>query len=317
MMPIETPQAKEARLKLNRLDDAGEREKAFFTLYGVKSPKEILGLFEKEVKKIKITPIQKKLSKKAKEEQEQKSIEEQYPKILELILKYSHAIFYLYSKNQINKNIVYFRKVAIENINDENVDKAFKAINRLRDYKEEPKAKEHTQTIDSDCVALSHIEKLKKDLDEDNIKANTAIKEDKRTYAKVGIVALATGARVGEILKDFKIDKNSTIYDVEYIGKLLKEVQEYQSIRTDKKGEKNPFSERVMRNGIDNLKLPLSQQLKESEEKSYEASFEKWQEAHEKWEQSDKAQREPAKPILSTHCRNINHLNFLYKECTK
>jgi len=315
-MTIETAKAKEARLKLNRADDLGEREKAFFTLYGVKSQKEILGLFEKEVKEIKIISTKKKLSKKAKEEQEQK-IEEQYPKILELILKYSHAIFYLYSKNQINKNIVAFRKVAIEEINSENVDKAFKMINRLRDYKEEPKTKEQTQTIDSDCVGLSHIEKLKKDLEEDNIKANTANLEDKRTYAKVAIIALATGARIGEILKDFEIDKNSTIYDVEYIGKLLKEVQEYQSLRTDKNGKKNPFSERVIRNGIDNLKLPLSQQLKESEEKSYEASFEKWQEAHEKWEQSDKAQREPAKPILSTHCRNINHLNFLYKECSK
>ena len=313
----ETKAQKETRLKLNRTDDLRERENAFYTLYGVKSQKEILGLFEDEVKEIKITPIKKKLAKKAKEMQEQKSIEEQYPKILELILKYSHAIFYLYSKNQINKNIISFRKIAMININDENVNKAFKMINRLRDYKEEPKTKEHTQTINSDCVALSHIEKLKKDLEEDNIKANTAIKEDKRTYAKVGIVALATGARVGEILKDFEIDEATTIYDAKYIDRLLKEVQEYQNIRTDKNGTKKPFSERVVRNGIDNLKLPLSQQLKESEENSYQTSFEKWQEAHEKWEQSNKAQREPAKPILSTHCRNINHLNFLHKECSK
>ena len=310
MMIEETKEQREMRLKLNRRDDLKERENAFYTLYGVKSQKAILELFEDEVSKLKIIFTQeKKLSKKAKEMQEQKSKEVQYPKILELILKYSHAIFYLYGKSQINKNLIAFRKVAMINIDDENVDKAFKTINRLRDYKEE-KEEEEELIITGSCLALGLIERLKKQL-EDGVKANKGgNKEDKEAYIQIAIIALSTGAKHKEILDEklsYSIDPKKSLYDVEYISNLLLNIQEYQKTRN--------FSERVVRNGIDNLELPLSQELQEKEAESYQSSFEKWQEAHKEWEQSDKTKREPAKPILSKHCRNINHLNFLYKEC--
>lgn len=319
----ETKEAKELRLKINKLSDMEERENAFYTLYRVTKSKDVLTQFEVRVSELKIETKPKKA----------KELEEQYTKLLELVLNYSHAIFYLYSKSQINKNLIAYRRVALNHIDSNNTDKAFKLVARLRDYKEQSEpSEEPIVVVDSKCLALDHIEELKKDLENDNINAKTGVKEDKKAYMKIAIIALGTGARVGEIMSDFEANPKKTIFDAKYLNKLLKEIQEYQKERK--------LSERTIRNGIDNLELGLSKALAQKEEESFNESHSKWVQSVKIWEdkeerfngthkewrlavkawEKDKAgkkkpEKKPSEPTLSSHCRNINHLKSLYLEC--
>jgi len=279
---------KEIKQQVRQLD-MQERNKAFYTLYGVESQKDILEQFRSKVISLKIEPItNKRLSAKTKREREEREVLKQYTKLLELILNYSHAIFFLYSKSQINKNLIAYQKVALESIGEENVRKAFGMVKRLRDYKEPTeeltKNAEEPLVINSDCLALEHIKTLKSDLENDNLNVRIDQKEDKKAYMKFAIISLATGATAKDITDiDYQIDLDKSIYtDTSYINQLIKDIREYQKTRT------KPLSERGIRNGIDNLKLPLSQKLK------------------------DKIENKNKK---ATHCRNFYHLVFLYNEC--
>ena len=274
--------------------DIKERSEAFYTLYGVDSQKELLEQFESKVTALKVEPItNKRLSAKSKKEREDKKLSEQYTKLLELILNYSHAIFFLYSKSQINKNLIAYQRVALKNIDESNVKKTFGLVKRLRDYKapkEEPKEKEPL-VVNSDCLAVEHINTLKSDLESDNLNVRVDQKEDKKAYMKFAIISLATGTTASEITdSSYNIDLEKTsIFDSAYIGQLIEEIREYQETR------QKPLSERGIRNGIDKLQLPLSANLKKELE-----------------EKASKAKKE-----LPTHCRNFNHLAFLYNECSK
>jgi hypothetical protein len=274
--------------------DIKERSEAFYTLYGVDSQKELLEQFESKVTALKVEPItNKRLSAKSKREREEKNLSEQYTKLLELILNYSHAIFFLYSKSQINKNLIAYQRVALKNIDESNVKKAFGLVKRLRDYKapkEEPKEdKKEPLVVNSDCLAVEHINTLKSDLESDNINVRVDQKEDKKAYMKFAIISLATGTTASEITdSSYNIDLEKTsIFDSAYIGQLIEEIREYQETR------QKPLSERGIRNGVDKLQLPLSANLKKELE-----------------EKASKAKKE-----LPTHCRNFNHLAFLYNEC--
>jgi len=257
--------------KIMKLETTKERENAFYTLYGVDGQKEVLEQFQAKVTALKLP----KRTSKAK-------IQEQYINLLELVLEYSHAIFFLYSKDRINKNINAFKKMALAVIREENVTKAFKQFNRLYDYKEqnqEPQEQEQQIIIDNDCLALEHIDNLKKELDSDITVSGGSV-EDKKAYIKFAIIALATGATASEITdKEYPIENRASIYNEKFISKVTKELRAYQENR-DK-----PLSERGIRNGIDKLKLSLSVNLRDKI--------------------GDKA----------THCRNFYHLSFLYSEC--
>jgi len=270
--------------KIMKKETTTERESAFYTLYGVGTQKEVLEQFRSEVTALKVIPFKNNRMKKEKVEQKVNAqYQEQYIKLLELILKYSHAIFFLYSKERINKNFSAYRKVAIESIKKENVEKAFKSFNRLYNYQEpttEPiEEPSEDLIIDDSCLALKHIEALKEQLSKD-LKVMGGSVDDKKAYMKIAIVSLATGATAKEITdKDYTIDLKRTIYDVKYIETLISEIRAYQQTRV------KPLSERGIRNGIDKLKLSMSETLYSKIDKKY------------------------------SHCRNFNHLISLYKEC--
>ena len=273
--------------KIMKLETTKERENAFYTLYDVDGQKEVLEQFQAKVTALKLP----KRASKAK-------VQEQYINLLELVLEYSHAIFFLYSKDRINKNINAFKKMALAVIREENVIKAFKQFNRLYDYREqnqEPQQQEEQIIIDNDCLALEHIENLKKELDSDITVEGGGSVEDKKAYMKFAIIALATGATASEITDTgYFIEDRVSIYDNKYISKLVEELREYSSNRTASKINKETqkrewvrcnFSERGIRNGVDKLKLNLSVSL---------------------WERIGSK---------ATHCRNFYHLSFLYAEC--
>ncbi|MCK4441060.1 MAG: hypothetical protein KAU90_03580 [Sulfurovaceae bacterium] len=269
--------------KIMKKETTIERESAFYTLYGVRTQKEVLEQFKREVTALKVIPFENKRMKKEKvAEKVNAQYQEQYTKLLELILKYSHAIFFLYSKERINKNFSAYRKVAIESIKDDNVERAFKNFARLYNYKEpiateEPKAIEEPIAIDNNCLALEHIEKLRKELESD-LKVMGGSVEDKKAYIKFAIISLAIGAMAKDITDEsYQMDPKASIYDFSYIETLVSELRAYQKDRK--------LSERGIRNGVDKLKLAMS-----------EALYTKTGKKH-------------------SHCRNFNHLIHLYKEC--
>jgi len=268
--------------KIMKSDTTKERENAFYTLYNVKSQKEVLEQFKSKVTALKVEPYQNKRMSKAKVELKVNAqYQEQYIKLLELILEYSHAIFFLYSKERINKNFSAYRKVAIESIKNENVEKALKQFNRLYNYKEPTEEPTNTEEpimiIDNDCLALEHIDTLKTELTKDT-KVMGGKLDDKKAYIKFAIVSLSTGATPKDMLDvDYNIDPKKSIVDFENINTLITELRAYQAERK--------LSERGIRNGIDKLELPMSKALHEKIKGKY------------------------------SHCRNFNHLIHLYKEC--
>lgn len=263
--------------KLNRLEDERERKLAFTTLYNVDSQKELLEQFESKVTALKVEPTTNKRMKKANREKlDRQNLEAQYTKLLELCLEYSHAMFFLYTKHSINKNITAYRRMALSLLDKDNVERAFSMLKRLRDYREpqQIEAPQPLRAIDNDCLALSNIESLRELLKGDLGVRSDQI-EDKKFYIKMSIISLSTGANAKDII-DNEIGK--IIYsDSDYISNLISDVQKYQA---NKK-----LSDRGIRNGVDKLRIPLSVKLKEKV--------------------GDKA----------THCRNFNHLVFLYREC--
>lgn len=264
--------------KENRLQDERERKQAFLTLYSVDSQKDLLEQFESKLTALKVEPTtNKRMKKENREKLDRQNLEAQYTRLLELCLEYSHAIFFLYTKHSINKNITAYRRVALAILDKDNVERAFSMLKRLRDYREpqQTEEKKEIKFIDSDCLALSNIESLRATLKGDLGVRSDQI-EDKKFYIKIAIVALAIGANYKEIIEGVKY--NNIYNDKNYIESLLKDVREYQAERG--------LSDRGIRNGVDKLKIPLSLKLKEKI--------------------GDKA----------THCRNFNHLRFLYIECS-
>ena len=270
--------------KIMKKETTGEREEAFYTLYGVKTQKDVLEQFRVKVTALKVIPFSnKRMSEKRVQEEIKAQYKEQYIKLLELILEYSHAMFFLYSKDRINKNFSAYKKVAIESIKSENVENAFKQFKRLYNYQEptgEPTKKEEpTIVINNNCLALGHINNLKSDLGKD-LKVMGGSVDDKKAYIRFAIISLATGATANDITDiEYQIEGNNSIYDFDYIKGLISDIREYQQTRA------TPLSERGIRNGIDNLKLPMSKGLHEKIDKKY------------------------------SHCRNFNHLIYLYREC--
>jgi hypothetical protein len=269
--------------KIMKSDATKERENAFYTLYNAESQKEVLEQFKSKVTALKVEQYEnKRMSKTKVELKVNAQYQEQYMKLLELILEYSHAIFFLYSKERINKNFSAYRKVAMQSIKTENVERAFSQFKRLYNYKEaieEPikTREEPTETIDNDCLALEHINTLKTELAKD-IKVMGGSVDDKKAYIKFAIVSLATGATPKDMLAvDYNIDPKKSIVAFENINTLITELRAYQTERK--------LSERGIRNGIDKLELPMSKALHEKVKGKY------------------------------SHCRNFNHLIHLYKEC--
>lgn len=311
------------RAKLNKIEDAQERENAFYTLYGVKTQKEILEQFKAKVVALKVVPTDNnRMKKENRDKLDQENYQEQYTKLLELVLEYSHAIFFLYSKWRINKNLTAYRKVAIESIHQDNVKKAFELIKRLRDYQEptEEPREEPITVVDNDCLALKHIEDLKGILEEGNPNVRVDQKDDKLAYIRFAIVSLATGATASEIIDSLVAEEKKSIYDTKYINKLISEIREYQKKRTvGKKKKQTALTERGVRNGVEKLNIPISKTLyikiKESNIKRITVLQKKLEGTKKEDEKEkiinliEKMKEDP------TSCRNFNDFCFLYNEC--
>ena len=243
------------------------REKTFKSVYGVEAPKEVLGLFIEDLKQVK-----------------RKSKSKQYQGLLELLLKYSYAIFYDYKTVSIINNRLKYRQEAMKILNSEDVEEAFSFIARATEPKQPKAPKKDLNDSSNTCIAKDEINRLKEELDTKSYKlAKGQKEEDKQVFIKVALVALSTGARLKEITETLELSsKKGVIYfsngeDIEE-GVILE--LDVKTVRGYLKDIKNHYRERIAK-GTD-----ISTGI-----------------------------RKAIKRLNIADCGNTNHLNTLYKQC--
>jgi hypothetical protein len=173
-------------------------------------------------------------------------------------------------------------------LSNKEIEKAFSFLNRTDKktiLKESHKAPKNSDlAVVNDCVALSEINRLKADLDSKNYElAKGQKEEDKETFIKIALVAMATGARLKDIMEDLTI---STKKGVTYFDDSIKQEKgvilelDTKTVQSYLKAIRSHYSDRIakgtdistgIRKAVKRLKIPKAQ--------------------------------------------NLNHLNTLYKEC--
>jgi hypothetical protein len=263
------------------------RENTFKSVYGVEAPKAVLWLYIEDLQQVK------RLSK-----------TKQYQGLLELLLRYSYAIFYDYKTVSIINNRLKYRQEAMKILNNNDVEKAFNFIARATARKEtvveklnrlkkelmglegtELEAKkEEIKKLEKSFVAKDEINRLKEELDTKSYKLAKGQKEkDKQIFIKVALVALSTGARLKEITETLELSsrKGVTYFineDEEEEGIILE--LDIKTVRAYLKDIRSHYSERIAK-GTD-----ISTGI-----------------------------RKAVKRLNIPNCGNTNNLNSLYREC--
>ena len=243
------------------------REKTFKSVYGVETPKAVLGLYIEDLQQVK------RLSK-----------SKQYQGLLELLLKYSYAIFYDYKTVSIINNRLKYRQEAMKILNNDDVEKAFNFIARATEPKEPKTTKKDLRDSSNACIAKDEINRLKEELDTKSYKlAKGQKEEDKQIFIKVALVALSTGARLKEITETLELSsrKGVTYFingEDEEEGIILE--IDIKTIRAYLKDIRSHYSERIAK-GTD-----ISTGI-----------------------------RKAVKRLNIPNCGNTNNLNSLYREC--
>jgi len=304
------------------------REDLLTALYQVSTKSEILTQFDKALSTAK----------------KGDSVTKRYTHLLEQVLFYSHAIIYGHKVQTAHNYRQLFMKIAKDNkalnLSSKKVEEAFKFFNRteawdfltdeekLADTKRRLEKKESerlkrqhkaleakiAQPIEEEktssvkCIAKDEIKDLKAQLDNKSYKLSRGQKaEDKEAFIMIALVALATGARLSDIMENLKVStkKSKTYFDdglTVQEGVILeldtKTVQNYlKSIRKH-------YSDRIgkidistgIRKAVKSLNISISPSIIE--------------EIKEKNKKLKKPKNENIK-----YCQNTNHLNALYKEC--
>jgi hypothetical protein len=242
------------------------REKTFLSVYGVEQPKQVLGLFTEDVKQVK------RLAK-----------TKQYQGLLELVLKYSYAIFYDYKTVSIRNNRLKYRKIAMSELSKKDVVKAFDMIAIATEPLEQKQTATKKDTP-TDCVAIDQIRRLKDQLDNETYQLKRGQKaDDTEIYIKVALVAMATGSRLQEIMGTLELSQRKgtitfTIDEDSTEGVILE--LDYKTVRAYLKDIRKHYADRIEAN------VDISTGI-----------------------------RKAVKRLEVPNCGNLNHLNALYKEC--
>lgn len=243
------------------------RDNTFKSVYGVEAPKAILELYIEDLQQVK------RLSK-----------SKQYQGLLELLLRYSYAIFYDYKTVSIINNRLKYRQEAMKILNESDVEKAFNNIARATEPKEPKTPKKDLSDSSNTCIAKDEINRLKEELDTKSYKlAKGQKEEDKQIFIKVALVALSTGARLKEITETLELSsrKGVTYFineEEEEEGIILE--LDIKTVRAYLKDIRSHYSERIAK-GTD-----ISTGI-----------------------------RKAVKRLNIPNCGNTNNLNTLYREC--
>ena len=306
------------------------REDTFKSVYGVEAPKAVLGLYIEDLQQVK------RLSK-----------TKQYQGLLELLLRYSYAIFYDYKTVSIINNRLKYRQEAMKILNNDDVEKAFNFIARATEPKEtaaeklkrlkeelkelkgteyEAKEKEIKKLEESlegktnTCIAKDEINRLKEELDTKSYKlAKGQKEEDKQIFIKVALVALSTGARLKEITETLELSSR-------------KGVTYFIDGEDEKEGIILEIDIKTIRAYLKDIRSHFDKKATETIE-SYKERFEKIAKDRKSYDTKDYEKYKrlsaftPADIDISTGvrkaikrleilgCGNTNDLNTLYKSC--
>lgn len=236
------------------------REKTFKSVYGTEAPKAVLGLYIEDLKQVK------RLSK-----------TKQYQGLLELLLKYSYAIFYDYKTVSIINNRLKYRQEAMKILKNDDVEKAFNFIARATPLK--PKREEPIEEKESSLIAIEEIKRLKAQLDTNSYKLSRGQKkEDKQIFIKVALVALSTGARLKEIMETLELSSKKGVIsfqngehkeegvvlelDIKTIRAYLKDIRSHYSDRIAKGTDISTGIRKAVKSL--NIKAPASKAIKGS-----------------------------------------------------
>ena len=194
------------------------REDTFKSVYGVEAPKAVLGLFIEDLKQVK-----------------RKSKAKQYQGLLELLLRYSYAIFYDYKTVSIINNRLKYRQEAMKILNSEDVEEAFSFIARATKPKETDleklkRLREELKELDKEGMEYSamktEIEELSRSIDlsdtcvaRDELKR---LKEELKELDKEGMEYSAMKTEIEELSRS--IDLSDTCVARDEIKRLKKEL---------------------------------------------------------------------------------------------
>ena len=220
---------------------------------------------------------------------------QRYIHLLEQTIFYSHAIIFGHGVQTAHNYRQAFMSTAKKNkllkLSNKEIEKAFLFLNRTEKKSiikvtsiesQNPPKNGDLESKDS-CVAIDEIKRLKSDLDNKNYKLSRGQKvEDKETFIKIAIIAMATGARLNDIMENLTIStkKSITLFDD---GVSIKEgvilVVDTKIAQSYLRAIRNHYSDRIG-------KVDISTGI-----------------------------RKAVKRLAIPNSGNLNHLNQLYKDC--
>lgn len=269
-----------------------KRNELLQALYGADQKKDILSLFKKDLENIK----------------GRKS--ERYTQLLETIIKYSHAIIFDQSIQTAHNYRQAFMAMTKDSlaIESKEVETAFSFLHRTEKKLIETALEPKEESVVSDneepleCVAYSEIGRLKEELENETYILTRGQKDkDKKTYIKIALVALSTGARLKEITETMSVtqERKKTYFnmskDNKEEGRILS--LDTKTVRGYLNDIQAHFKESIDRNT--DIGRGIRKNIKALNIKSTDYL------------------REEASKFDIEFCENLNHLNILYRECLK
>lgn len=272
-----------------------QRTTLLTALYGTDSRTELLTQFDSKLSTIK------------------GSESKRYTHLLEQVLFYSHAIIYGQAVQTVHNYRMDFMRVAKNNkalkLNSDKVEQAFSFFNRTV-AKELTKTtidkpKQATQTVEKACIAKVEIARLKEELDTKSYKLARGQKvEDKEVFIMIAIIAMATGARLQDIMAELTITTRKGVAHFNGVKSTLltidtKTAQSY--LRAIRKHYKDRYNRGIdistgIRKAVKRLNIAISPTIIEDI-----------------IEKNKKAKKQKRTDLEFSE--NLNHLNQLYKDC--
>ena len=213
------------------------REDAFKAVYGVETPKEVLGLFIEDLKQIK---------------RKSKSKAKHLHELSLLMARYGYAVYYHYETVSIRNNRSKYRREAI-NILGEEVAAEYFSLMPIVGEQKASKPVEPKKVVEGECVARSEINRLKAELDNKTYKLTIGQKEiDQEIFIKVVLVALSIGAKYRDIMEALEIsERKGTVHflidEVEKAKGVILEL-DAKTVKGYLKDIRNHYKERIAEN---------------------------------------------------------------------
>jgi len=277
-----------------------ERTALLTALYGTTLKSELLKQFDRKLSTVNT----------------EDEVSKRYTHLLEQVLYFSHAI--IYGQESVNTIQHYRRDFMLKaknnktlNLSSSKVEYAFSFFNRTvkKELEKTTTPSQPIQISEGCAIAKKEIKRLKKELDTKSYKLARGQKvEDKETFMKIAIVAMATGARLQDIMEDLPI---TDIRGKKYFDSITLLVIDFETVQTYIKAIRKHYKASIAKNKKAVKKYSNHTATTKEEKKELRRLRES--------ESVDISTgvRKAIKRLNINGCSNLNHLNQLYKDCIK